>query len=445
MSELTEAEGLLRAGAMYPRRIGLASDAGPLTLVGVKHGGFSIYFGDMPFYHFDLAGRWQRVLLDHAHYLKALDGSVEAIERLREGDNLVLHRRRLNYAETTDLDASVRRMAIDLASALDADKLVLVPPEPPGIPLDPLELRSLLDLVLHWDASAWFAHREDYLAAFQPIGFVPPDAHLALCLQATLGHARGVAFGGGLALPSSIRTHQEFRQHARAVRKVWGARLLQVRSVYLGGVDTFRLPADDIQQYLQSITELFRLSDDDRPLRPVWLGDQEIHIDAVHGFLDDFSPPLPRADDWKRFGAIHLKRMTLGIDSFDEQTRRRLGSTWSQDDLALAVAEIKQGRIQVSLALLVGAGPVSERDRRIEAAAQTVRSLPLGKGDRLFLIDATEVGGDGLTHRLSSLNLALPTSAEIESERETLKNALNDVRRQSGFQVLSYTTDKQRQ
>src|SRR5690606_38905756 len=91
----TEAEALLRSGALYPSRLGLRPAGGPLIFAGFKHGGFSLYFGDEPSYHFDLEGRWQRCYIDPSHLLRRLDGSTQAIDRPRVGRNMVLDRRTL--------------------------------------------------------------------------------------------------------------------------------------------------------------------------------------------------------------------------------------------------------------------------------------------------------------------------------------------------------------
>ena len=93
----TEAACLLEQGASYRRRIGLkpVATTGDPIFAGFKHGAFSLYFGDAPIYHFDLEGRWQRAFVESTHYLKGLDATIHAIDRVREGPNLVLKRRTL--------------------------------------------------------------------------------------------------------------------------------------------------------------------------------------------------------------------------------------------------------------------------------------------------------------------------------------------------------------
>ncbi len=82
---LSEAACLLEQGATYRRRVGLKPlhVPGDPIFAGFKPGAFAIYFGDAPFYHFDLEGRWQRAFVDGTHFLKALDGTVQSIDRVR--------------------------------------------------------------------------------------------------------------------------------------------------------------------------------------------------------------------------------------------------------------------------------------------------------------------------------------------------------------------------
>src|SRR6516162_2921174 len=129
MAQQTEAACLLETGAMYGKRLLLCPPSGVPIFAGFRPGVFSLYFGDAPIYHFDREGRWQRAFVGGTHYLKGLDATVQAIDRVREGENLVLKRRTLGYAESSDLDAQVRTAALDLLDKLNTGRLEsLAPP-----------------------------------------------------------------------------------------------------------------------------------------------------------------------------------------------------------------------------------------------------------------------------------------------------------------------------
>src|SRR4051794_35301794 len=104
MADQSEAACLIATGANYKRRLGLRSEQGPTICVGSRPGAFSVFRDDSPFFHFDLEGRWQRAVIDGRHYLKGLDGQVVAIDRVREGEDLVLRRRPLDPDEANHLD-----------------------------------------------------------------------------------------------------------------------------------------------------------------------------------------------------------------------------------------------------------------------------------------------------------------------------------------------------
>ena len=58
---LSEAACLIEQGATYRKRVGLQplqAKSDPI-FAGFKPAAFALYFGDAPYYHFDLEGRWQ--------------------------------------------------------------------------------------------------------------------------------------------------------------------------------------------------------------------------------------------------------------------------------------------------------------------------------------------------------------------------------------------------
>ena len=111
MSHLSEAACLIEQGATYRWRVGLqpTHEPGEPIFTGFKPGAFAVYFGDAPFFHFDLEGRWQRAFVDGTHFLKSLDGTVQTIDRMREGPNLVLKRSTLDDPTASEFDSQVLR------------------------------------------------------------------------------------------------------------------------------------------------------------------------------------------------------------------------------------------------------------------------------------------------------------------------------------------------
>lgn len=427
----SEAACLLETGRLYTDRVGLATpDGGALTFAGFKKGAFSLYFDDAPIYHFDLEGRWQRVFLDGAHFLKGLDTTVHRIDRVREGVNLVLRRTFLSFAETAELDARVRATALELIGSITGSRLDRKEP-PTGIaPLTTETLLDFLERITAWDADAWFAHRERYLAAYGPLPFVPPDCQNAVILQATLGHAGGIGFGGSPTAEHYVRSAAEFEAHCRDVSKLLGRRLAQCRTVFLAGADVLRQPPDVVAQYLDAIGEVFPLSRSEAE-------SASESLDGVYTFLDDFGGLSIDPESWRGFRDRGLVRVSLGIESGDRSIRLGFGKRWTDDDLRGVVSSLREAGIGVSVLTLVGAGGSERAEAHETETARLIKSLGLGAGDLVFLLDANEVGGSGPAGGVQPL-----TGEPWSAQQARMKDALKPEAK--GFwKVLPYSLDKQ--
>jgi hypothetical protein len=391
MAQTTEAACLLQSGSMYARRFGFKTASGEVIFAGVKPGGVSLYFGDAPIYHFDLDGRWQRAFVDGTHYLKGLDAIVRSIDRERESGAMVLVRETLHDAGTAELDASIRSVALALSDDLDSGQLEILPTPLKARSFTPEDFRSFLDRVAAWDSTAWLGHRERYLATYGPLPFLPPDCPNALILQATLGHAGGVAFGGGQATEHHARSSGEFREHAWAVAALTGRRIAQNRRVFLGGADVLRRPLEDVLAYLETIRTVFPTRQEQPAPDDSW-DDFPVKLGSVHAFLDEFTPPLPDLDGWRRLRAAGLGQVTLGIESGDPEIRASFRRDWKDEDLRETVANLKAAEIGVGVVVLLGAGGRESAGGKVDGTADLLLSLPLGPADLVSLVDPHYVG-----------------------------------------------------
>lgn len=435
MAHETEAACLLRSGAMYPARLGLRPESGDDIFLGVKPGAFSLYLGDAPIYHFDLDGRWQRAFLDGVHYLKGLDTTVQALDRVREGEGLVLRRRTLGYAEASDLDARIRSTAVELADGL-ATKLVRLDPPAGTPPLAPEVARDLLDRVVGWDSAAWFAHRERYLATYGPIPFLPPDTAAPVVLQATLGHARGPGFGGEPAAEFYERSPAEFRDHAREVARLLGRRMLQGRQIFLAGSDALRVGPEVVLARLDAAAEVFPIRPGPRPrARDVDVLEATPAFEGFHAFLHEFDrPPFPPSA-WAEMEARHFRRLILGIESGSEDVRRLYGRDWTEDGLRAWVASCPVG---LGVVVVVGAGGREAEAEHVEATVGLFDRLPIPPGALLSLVDADELD----TRPADARGFTPLDPPAMARQREGLKTRLADALGPRKVKVTTYSTEK---
>lgn len=383
MAHESEAACLLRTGNLYPRRVGWKPDENALVFAGVKHGAFSLYFDDEPFFHFDLEGRWQRVFEGETHYRKALDGGIDAIDRVRQGPNLILHRRTLAFAEAADLDARVRAKALNLLAELNAARGRSVAPDDPARALDAPELTELLERIIAWDSQAWFRHREQYQRLYGPIPFLPPDAHQSVVLQATVSNPGS---------ESEVRSPDEFAAHLKGVAALLGRRLAQCRAVFLAGPDVLRLPAETVRSYFQAIHAQLPI-DPKRggPQRRSELAADAVRLSGIDASLDDFRAPFPDKSFWTDLRDQALGRVTLGVDSGLPALRGTCRLDWSNAELAHAVSILKEAGVPLGVVLHLGSGDHTLRDAHETATVELVAALPLEREDLIYIIDAEEL------------------------------------------------------
>jgi hypothetical protein len=443
MAQTSEAACLLQTGALYTRRLGLRSPSGDLIFAGFKRGAFSLYFGDEPIYHFDLEGRWQRAYIQGIHYRKGLDTAIDAIDRVREDANLVLRRRSPSFAEAADLDDAIRSVALNLIEGLDSGRWE--PADPPaqvrGISRD--ELREMLERISRWDTAAWFAHRERYLGTYGPLPFLPPDCPNAVVLQATLGHARGRAFGEADPAEPYVRSASEFAEHARQVASLYGRRLSQTRNLFLAGRDLLRLSVDQVAADLAIVADTFPIDPTLARKSPRERPEDAATLDGIVAFLEEFAPPHLDRDDWARLRGLHLDRVALGVESGASEVRALYGKTWEEDDLRSTVADLKSARIAISLLILAGAGGLEHAERHVSATADLLGGLDLGAGDFVYLLDIEEVGGPSARGRLGEKGLTALDSAAIVDQQARLKGTLSPLMKPKGAKVLPYSLEKQ--
>jgi hypothetical protein len=445
MGQESEAECLLRSGKMYTKRLGLRARSREQEAVfaGFKHGAFSLYFGDAPIYHFDLEGRWQRAFMEGTHYLKSLDTGVAAIDRVREGANLVLRRRTVGFGEASDIDETIRSAALGLASDLLSGRVESIDPPSPARPIARAELLEFLERVGRWDAASWFSQRESYLGSYGPLGFLPPEGLQDAILQATLGHAGGIAFGNSPPAEHYIRSTAEFEDHAQAVSKLLGRRILQCRGVYLGGSDVLRQPEETVASYLETTARVFPLEAGDGPSRLSEKDDESSRLTGVDAFLDDFRPPLPDRRAWTRFRELRLRRVVLGIESGDREIRHLYGKRWEDDAFRTTVEDLKSAGLEVGIVVLVGAGGRENEAKHVAATARLLNDSALDAGDLVYLLAANEVGGEVARQKLEEQGVSALAEAASPAQQQSLLDGLSPLRTRRKVKVVPYSLTKQ--
>jgi hypothetical protein len=159
-------------------------------------------------------------------------------------------------------------------------------------------------------------------------------------------------------------------------------------------------------------------------------------VGLVHAFLDDFRPPLPDLEGWRRLKAARLGRVTLGIESGDPAIRAIHGKSWVDEELRLTVANLRAAGIGVGLVVLPGAGGRDLADSHLDATARLIGSIALGEGDLISLVDPRSLGVPSSTSEPLS-------DGEMADQQARLKKLLISGRVSKGPRVVPYNPDKQ--
>jgi hypothetical protein len=454
MAHLTEAACLIEQGAMFPRRQGFRDPAGSTVLMGFKPGACSIYFDDAPIYHFDLEGRWQRAFIEAdlsspdtpknlagvpgTHYLKSLDTSTVGLMRVREANEIKIQRRTLGYAETVDLDESIRTMAMTLHARIASGELQPVAPpsegRTAGKAVDTADLLDFLERIADRDSSAWSGQKQQFMGTFGPLPMSPPGSPGLMVIQATMGDVSepAIGFGGARTTPIHVRTDEEFKKHLQQVVSLWGRRLPQARGIYLAGSDLLHQPMPVVLNYLDQISEAISGSSIDilaRVIDPVQRP-QKSDISLMTHRLDGPAPTVEMLEEYRKRGVTHL---TIGVESLNETVRRTYGRSWTNQDLVQWIQNAKEASLPLSMVLLIGAGGIDQPEDQAETIS-VLDELPWSEGTVIYLLDAAETV-DGNPNEPS---IAESNAAALHSMRAELATALKPRK----VKVAHYTLEK---
>lgn len=410
MAHESEAACLLRTGTVYSERVGLRRADDDLVFFGVKRGAFSVYWNDDPVLHADLDGRWQRLFLGGTHYVKDLNTSVRSIDRVREGPYLVMLQRTLNFAETADIDARVRSLAIELLEQRASPAASLAPP-PTGVkPLDDSVRVELLERVARWDANAWFSQRELFHHTYSATRvLLPPTAGNFVRVEATFIDQPGEHL--------IQRDPAEFADHLANIARLWGSRIAQSNGVFLAGPDALRQSLESLKSQLAQVRAALRASGDNGNVRePV-----------VESLLEQFEPVGLGVDDWRALRELGLRGICLGLYSGDDSMRAALGLSPVGGAIQETAARAKHAKIAISVIVLSGVEPAEPHARETLAC---LRSLNLGAGDAVYVVDAAD----------SDRSRALAHSPT--STRDSLRAEISSVLRERGVKTLTFDPAK---
>jgi Radical SAM superfamily len=343
----------------------------------------SLYAAGGDAVHFDLEGRWQRARLGAATFLRGYDGRV--LQRLVGA-----------WGE----DARVVGV-----QAVHARVVALVEQAARGAP-------PSLAAAAGWGVERLVGEGQRFLAAYRPVGVLPPDRYRSVLLQATWGCAHNGCLFCSLYKGQRYRVPgpNDFLAHVRAVKDFLGSGLGDRRGVFLGEANALGAPMEALRAVFDILeVELPELMKGRGPSR------------GVSSFVDAFTSfrTLSELEELRGRG---LTRIFLGVESGDPATLTLLGKPATSAAVRALVRTAQQAGLSVGVTLLVGLG-----DAHLDATAQLASELGLTEDDVVYLSPLRVAPGGPLAWQLGQRKLTVPSRPEVEREYSRLRAALGGL------------------
>ncbi|GAA5335613.1 radical SAM protein [Thermus hydrothermalis] len=288
---------------------------------------------------FDREGRLYHYFRQGVTYKRALDGSLHL--RYREGE-----RRRQTLPPEEALRVYGEALALAEAHLQDPKRRQEVLRWTPEGLLDPRPYR---------EAYAW------------PVSILPPDAYLAVVLQATTGCTwNRCAFCSFYQdRPFQVREPKAFQDHIARVKALLGEGLRLRRGVFLADGNALALK-DPLLPLLEAAGRAF-------PGEPIL------------GFLDLFTGIKKEASWWERLRALGLRRVYLGLETGHAPLLALLRKPGHPREALPLVRALKGAGLGVGVILMVGAGGRPFAEAHFRESLALLAELPLDREDIVYL------------------------------------------------------------
>lgn len=314
-------------------------------------------------YSYDAAGRLWSVYLDGIAYQRGLDGRI--IGRWRKpGEQRQRHW--LNPQEGSQIIDNAHQFVTDLLGDMQTGLVNLR-----GILAD--DTHSALKAAAAFDHERSQADARRCREVYQPVGILPPDQYMALVLQMTEGCSFNTCTFCNFYKdrPFRIKSPQEFKAHARAVRDFIGAGISLRRSIFLGDANALVIPQSKLLPLLDIIPRIFDMDT----------------MNGLFAFLDGFSGEKKSPADYAELRRRHVRRVYVGLESGSAPLLRFLNKPGTPDDALQAVRAMKAGGLAVGVIVLIGAGGQRYAAEHVRDTIGILNAMQLTMDDLIYFSD----------------------------------------------------------
>lgn len=343
--------------------------------------------GEPQVFSYDYAGRLWTAQIGEKTYRRGLDGKMVAKwmlpDRTRERRWLLPEQAR------ESVEAPARDVMQAIYDGLNSGEVTLS-----GALGD--QGRAGFERALAFDAAQSAADVARYYDVYHPVGILPPDQYFSVVLQA----AEGCSFNTCTFCtfykdrPFRIKTPEEFRAHAEAVRDFLGDGLSLRRTLFLGDANALVIPQRMLVPLLDMARDVFDVE----------------ALGGVYAFLDGFSGQKKSVEDYAVLRQRGLKTVYIGMESGSADLLQFLKKPGQPDDVIDAVRTLKRAGVAVGVIVLLGAGGKQHADAHVRETVAALNAMGLDMDDLIYFSelvvsegmayaqDAYQAGLDPLSH-----------------------------------------------
>ncbi len=386
-----------------------------LVLVSHKPGAITVSLTESNLVSYDLAGRFLGAYDHGINIRRGLDNSFQ--KRWRVAAPVGQHLRQCNL-KAPEAQTCLEGLRVQVAALLE---------DQAAAQAHPATAQALKRAAGYtYDRLATDAASFGKLYGHVPI--LPPDQYRALVVQATDGCSYNRCTFCTLYRDKTyrVRSPEDFRRHLQAVLDFMGRGLSYRMSLFLGDANAIAISTP-------RLVELMNILHDTALLRPI------LERGGIHAFLDIYTGVHKSAADYRRLHALGLRRVSLGVESGSEALLSYVQKPATRQDMVSVMTNLKSAGLAVVVIFMVGLGGGTYREVHLAESASLVETLPLSKGDVIYLSQFTPDPQAPYQPLAAQSGVQAMTIDEIALETRRWKGVLEDRVAVQGVKVAPYS------
>jgi len=204
------------------------------------------------------------------------------------------------------------------------------------------------------------------------------------------------------------RSVEEVESQLILLIKLLGRGIESRRSVFLGDANAVNTEIDRLVEVLRTVRK-------------------HIHL-PLYAFSDAFTTPRNKGiDEYTVMKKNGLERIYIGIESGDEEVLRVLNKPMVLSLAKKEIEEIKAAGIGVGLIVMSGAGGRKLAGQHIENTSRFLSTLPLGRGDIVYISPINEYEGSDYAKIVEEEGLGEMSMEEKGQQADEIRNRLDEL------------------